>query len=95
MYFHSAVLSAVFLKEHLNGIGKIGVLLSLLGSTMLVIHAPRHELVSDFDDLLTRFSDPGNYISINDIRPNNYSSRTIADLGLVNSIDLPFFVRLV
>jgi len=54
----SAVLSAMFLKEHLESLGKIGVLLSLLGSTMIVIHAPRHERVSNFIELISRFEDP-------------------------------------
>ena len=50
----------MFLKEHLESLGKIGVLLSLLGSTMIVIHAPRHERVSNFIELISRFEDPGN-----------------------------------
>ena len=59
LYLFSAVLSSMFLNEMLNGLGKVGVILSLMGSTMIVIHAPRHERVSDFTELIARCSDPG------------------------------------
>uniref|UniRef100_H2XR17 Uncharacterized protein n=1 Tax=Ciona intestinalis TaxID=7719 RepID=H2XR17_CIOIN len=54
----SAVLSSIFLGEKLNRLGKIGVLLSLVGSTIIVIHAPTHEKVSNYSELVERFIDP-------------------------------------
>nr|CAB3264330.1 magnesium transporter NIPA2-like [Phallusia mammillata] len=52
----SALLSSMFLNEKLNKLGKIGVLLSLVGSTVIVIHAPRQEKVSNFTELVDRFT---------------------------------------
>ena len=53
----SAVLSSLFLGEYLNKLRKAGILLSLVGSTMIIIHAPRQERVSTFAELVTRFMD--------------------------------------
>ena len=50
VYF-SAVLASYFLKEKQNLHGKIGCVLSIIGSTVLVIHAPQEEEVKDIDDL--------------------------------------------
>ena len=47
----SAVLASYFLKEKQNLHGKIGCVLSIIGSTVLVIHAPQEEEVKDIDDL--------------------------------------------
>ena len=53
----SAVLSSIFLGEYLNKLRKAGILLSLVGSTMIVIHAPKHERVSTYAELAVRFVD--------------------------------------
>ncbi|KAM6427289.1 magnesium transporter NIPA2-like isoform 1-T2 [Liasis olivaceus] len=55
----SAVLASYFLNERLNIHGKIGCLLSILGSTVMVIHAPQEEAVSSLDSMLEKLKDPG------------------------------------
>ncbi|KAG8134919.1 hypothetical protein E2320_007985, partial [Naja naja] len=42
----SAILSSYFLEEKLNIHGKLGCVLSILGSTVMVIHAPEEELIT-------------------------------------------------
>lgn len=61
MFFspHSAILSSYFLKEHLNIHGKIGCILSILGSTVMVIHAPQEEEVTSLHDMEMKLRDPG------------------------------------
>ncbi|KAM5192269.1 magnesium transporter NIPA3 [Mantella aurantiaca] len=53
-----AVLSSYFLNEKLNIHGKLGCLLCILGSTMMVIHAPQEEEVTSLDDLEIKLKDP-------------------------------------
>ncbi|XP_043348634.1 magnesium transporter NIPA2-like isoform X3 [Dermochelys coriacea] len=55
----SAVLSSYFLNEHLNVHGKIGCILSVLGSTVMVIHAPQEEEVSSLESMAEKLKDPG------------------------------------
>lgn len=58
--FHcSAVLSSYFLTERLNLHGKLGCLLSILGSTTMVIHAPQEEEISSLEDMAQKLVDPG------------------------------------
>ena len=59
---HSAILSSTLLNEKLNLHGKIGCLLCILGSTIIVIHAPEEEEVSDL------YAIGKNMISIGKIR---------------------------
>uniref|UniRef100_A0A8B9B8R6 NIPA magnesium transporter 2 n=1 Tax=Anser brachyrhynchus TaxID=132585 RepID=A0A8B9B8R6_9AVES len=54
-----AVLSSTFLNEQLNVHGKIGCLLSILGSTVMVIHAPQEEEVSSLESMAEKLKDPG------------------------------------
>ncbi|XP_067324886.1 magnesium transporter NIPA3 [Anolis sagrei] len=54
----SAVLSSYFLDEKLNIHGKLGCVLSLLGSTVMVIHAPEEEQVTSLDEMKTKLEDP-------------------------------------
>uniref|UniRef100_A0A7N4PP74 NIPA like domain containing 1 n=2 Tax=Sarcophilus harrisii TaxID=9305 RepID=A0A7N4PP74_SARHA len=54
----SAVLSAHFLNERLNIHGKIGCMLSILGSTVMVIHAPKEEEVTSLHDMEIKLRDP-------------------------------------
>lgn len=56
----SAIMSAHFLNEKLNTIGKIGCLLTAIGSTVMVIHAPKEGEVKSVKELLYRIQDPGN-----------------------------------
>ncbi|XP_051820881.1 magnesium transporter NIPA3 [Antechinus flavipes] len=54
----SAILSAHFLNERLNIHGKIGCMLSILGSTVMVIHAPKEEEVTSLHDMEIKLKDP-------------------------------------
>lgn len=55
----SAVLSSYFLTERLNLHGKLGCLLSILGSTTMVIHAPKEEEIASLEDMARKLVDPG------------------------------------
>uniref|UniRef100_H3C1R9 Zgc:101583 n=1 Tax=Tetraodon nigroviridis TaxID=99883 RepID=H3C1R9_TETNG len=55
----SAVFSSYFLNERLNIHGKVGCLLSILGSTVMVIHAPQEEEVGSLDAMADKLKDPG------------------------------------
>lgn len=55
----SAVLASYFLNERLNVHGKIGCLMCILGSTVMVIHAPQEEEVASLTDMADKLQDPG------------------------------------
>lgn len=55
----SAVLSSYFLSERLNLHGKIGCLLSMVGSTVMVIHAPQEEEVETLEEMSNKLGAPG------------------------------------
>ncbi|XP_049627389.1 magnesium transporter NIPA2-like [Suncus etruscus] len=55
----SAILSSYFLSERLNLHGKSGCLLSILGSTVMVIHAPKEEEIETLDEMSRKLGDPG------------------------------------
>ncbi|KAJ3598830.1 hypothetical protein NHX12_032794 [Muraenolepis orangiensis] len=55
----SAVLSSYFLTERLNLHGKLGCVLSILGSTTMVIHAPQEEEISSLQHMAHKLVDPG------------------------------------
>ncbi|XP_063014165.1 magnesium transporter NIPA3 [Melospiza melodia melodia] len=54
----SAILSSYFLNEKLNIHGKLGCVLSILGSTVMVIHAPEEEEVTSLDEMERKLQDP-------------------------------------
>ncbi|XP_014224139.1 magnesium transporter NIPA2 [Trichogramma pretiosum] len=54
----SAVLASYYLNEHLNLLGKIGCLLCILGSTVLVLHSPKEEQVENMQELLEKMQNP-------------------------------------
>ncbi|XP_039406748.1 magnesium transporter NIPA3 isoform X2 [Corvus cornix cornix] len=54
----SAILSSYFLNEKLNIHGKLGCILSILGSTVMVIHAPEEEEVTSLDEMERKLQDP-------------------------------------
>ncbi|XP_077573609.1 magnesium transporter NIPA2 isoform X1 [Stigmatopora nigra] len=58
----SAVLSSYFLGERLNLHGKLGCLLSVLGSTTMVIHAPKEEEISSLESMAQKLVDPGFFV---------------------------------
>lgn len=53
------MLSSYFLNERLNVHGKIGCLLCILGSTVMVIHAPQEEEVASLSAMAEKLKDPG------------------------------------
>ena len=55
----SAILSSYFLNERLNLHGKIDCLLSILGSTVMVIHAPKGEEIETLNEMPHKLGDPG------------------------------------
>ncbi|XP_019648338.2 magnesium transporter NIPA2 isoform X2 [Ailuropoda melanoleuca] len=55
----SAILSSYFLNERLNLHGKIGCLLSILGSTSMIIHAPKEEEIETLNEMSHKLGDPG------------------------------------
>ncbi|XP_042373013.1 magnesium transporter NIPA3-like, partial [Plectropomus leopardus] len=56
---HSAVLSSYLLGEVLNVVGKLGCLLCVLGSVLLVIHAPQEQEVTSLQDMTSKLLEPG------------------------------------
>nr|XP_033338143.1 magnesium transporter NIPA2 [Megalopta genalis] len=60
----SAVLASKYLNEKLNLFGKIGCLLCILGSTMIVLHSPKDEEISTLNELVDKLKDPGYIIYI-------------------------------
>ncbi|XP_011643862.1 magnesium transporter NIPA2 [Pogonomyrmex barbatus] len=55
----SAVLASKYLNEKLNLLGKMGCLLCILGSTIIVLHSPKEEEVSNLSDLVVKIREPG------------------------------------
>lgn len=62
----SAVLSSQFLGERLNFTGKIGCVVCLCGSTMVVLHAPKEQEVQSLYELSIKILDPG---AFNQLQP--------------------------
>ncbi|XP_030047212.1 magnesium transporter NIPA3 isoform X1 [Microcaecilia unicolor] len=54
-----AILSSYYLDEKLNIHGKLGCILSILGSTVMVIHSPEEEEVTSLHDMEMKLRDPG------------------------------------
>lgn len=55
----SAVLSSYFLGESLNLLGKLGCVICVAGSTVMVIHAPEEEKVSTVVEMAAKMKDTG------------------------------------
>ncbi|CAL8265504.1 unnamed protein product [Merluccius merluccius] len=55
----SVVLSSYLLGETLNLVGKLGCLLCILGSTLMVIHAPEEEEVTSLQQMTVKLLEPG------------------------------------
>lgn len=55
----SAVLSSYLLGEVLNIVGKLGCLLCVLGSILLVIHAPQEQEVTSLREMTNKLLEPG------------------------------------
>ncbi|XP_023256598.1 magnesium transporter NIPA4-like [Seriola lalandi dorsalis] len=54
-----AVLSSYLLGEVLNVVGKLGCLLCVLGSILLVLHAPEEQEVTSLQDMTNKLLEPG------------------------------------
>lgn len=55
----STILASKYLNEKLNLLGKIGCLLCILGSTILVLHSPKEGEIGTLNELLDKVKDPG------------------------------------
>lgn len=76
----SALLSSYLLGETLNVLGKLGCLLCLLGSVLLVIHAPQEQEVTSLQDMTSKLLEPGgNGARFSDIC--RYGNRVLIPLG--------------
>lgn len=54
----TAVLASKFLNERLNLLGKMGCFLCIVGSTIIVIHSPKENEVSDLNLLIEKAGNP-------------------------------------
>ena len=57
----STILGAYFLQEEIHTLGRLGCATCLLGSVMLVLHAPPDKEVQTIDEVLHLATQPGNY----------------------------------
>ncbi|KAG8508772.1 Magnesium transporter NIPA4 [Galemys pyrenaicus] len=55
----SAILSSYFLGEGLNLLGKLGCVICVTGSTVMVIHAPEEEKVTTIMEMASKMKDTG------------------------------------
>ncbi|XP_067899150.1 magnesium transporter NIPA2-like [Heterodontus francisci] len=55
----SAVLSSYLLQERLNLLGKLGCMFCVLGSTVMVMHAPQEEEVKTLEEMALKLKEPG------------------------------------
>jgi drug/metabolite transporter (DMT)-like permease len=67
-YFISALLAVRFLGEKLNTLGKIGCLLTVFGSVIIIIHAPKDSEVNSLLDFARKLWTSGKKINKNSIR---------------------------
>lgn len=54
----SAILASRWLNEKLNLLGKVGCLVCILGSTVVVIHSPKEQELKTMDELINKLQDP-------------------------------------
>ena len=58
------MLASYFLKEKLNLLGKLGCLLCILGSTLMVLHSPKEAEIQTMEELWDRIVEPGRHIFV-------------------------------
>ena len=58
-YFYSAILSSIFLNENLGRDGVIGCVLCVIGSLVVILHAPEEDAIETVDDVFRHFVRPG------------------------------------
>lgn len=54
-----AVLAAIFLKEELGALGRMGCAICLIGSVIIVLHAPPDKEIQTVDEILMYALQPG------------------------------------
>ncbi|EGI62689.1 Magnesium transporter NIPA2 [Acromyrmex echinatior] len=54
----SAVLASRYLNEKLNLLGKMGCLLCILGSMVIILHSPKEEEISSLSELIIKIREP-------------------------------------
>lgn len=59
IFSSSAVLGSYFLNERLGVLGKLGCAMSLLGSVIIVLHAPPDKEIETIDEMLNHAIQPG------------------------------------
>ena len=57
--YASALMAVYFLDEKLNRLGKIGCLLTICGSIVIIIHAPKESEVNSLSDFARKIGAPG------------------------------------
>ncbi|OAJ42133.1 hypothetical protein BDEG_25633 [Batrachochytrium dendrobatidis JEL423] len=62
--FVSAILSSIFLNENLGRDGVIGCVLCVIGSLVVILHAPEEDAIETVDDVFRHFVRPGFMIYI-------------------------------
>lgn len=55
----SAILASRWLNEKLNLLGKVGCLICILGSTIVVIHSPKEQDLKTMQELAEKLHDSG------------------------------------
>ena len=58
----SALMAVYFLDEKLNRLGKIGCLLTICGSIVIIIHAPKESEVNSLSDFARKIGAPGIFL---------------------------------
>ena len=58
---YSAIFSSYCLGESLNLLGKLGCVICMAGSTVMVIHAPKEEKVSTVVEMASKMKDTGGF----------------------------------
>lgn len=57
-----AVLGSYFLKEELGTLGKLGCAICLIGSVIIVLHAPPDKEIETIDEILHYAIQPGTFL---------------------------------
>lgn len=58
--FISAILASYLLKEELGHLGRVGCALCLIGSLIIILHAPEDKEINTVDEILQYAVQPGN-----------------------------------
>jgi hypothetical protein len=78
-----AVLAAFFLHEKLGIVGKVGCALCLIGSVVIVLHAPEDKEINSVDEILNYALQPGKQ-SFHSMKHSHSEGCKPPSLSLVN-----------